>query len=77
MKNIIEEIQQDIRELRDAGFHVCPFAEHQKEETDNDRRERMFYEIYPEYAEDECTCKYFDEVIDKLEVLKNNKKPEK
>ena len=25
IKELIEEIKQDIRDLRDADFHVCPY----------------------------------------------------
>jgi hypothetical protein len=48
----IDNIIEDIRNLRDADFHVCP------NETDDSL---------------ECTCGHFDQVIDKLEGLKNGK----
>jgi len=48
----IDDIIEDIRNLRDADFHVCP------NETDDSL---------------ECTCGHFDQVIDKLEELKNGK----
>ena len=46
----MEEIIQDIRNLRDADYHVCP------NDTDNTLK---------------CTCEYFDQVIDKLQAMKN------
>ena len=54
----IEDIMQEIRDLRDADFHVCKYSEWQAEgepETDKDTT---------------CTCGEFDKVIDKLEALK-------
>ena len=50
---MIEEIIEDIRNLRDADFHVCP------NETDDSL---------------ECTCGLFDQVIDKLEKLNDDKR---
>ncbi len=54
----IEDIMQEIRDLRDADFHVCKYSEWQAKgepETDEDTT---------------CTCGEFDKVIDKLEALK-------
>jgi|TARA_Y100000310_G_scaffold266155_1_gene277544 hypothetical protein len=66
-KEKLEEITQEIRDMRDADFHVCPYDQHQKFEDSNARHERQYYEMHPEHAEDQCTCKYFDQLIDKLE----------
>jgi len=57
-KQKIEDIIEDIRDLRDADFHVCKHSEWQAKgepETDEDIT---------------CTCGEFDSVIDKLEELK-------
>ena len=54
----IEDIMQEIRDLRDADFHVCKYSEWQAKgelETGEDTT---------------CTCGEFDKVIDKLEALK-------
>ena len=55
IKEFIDQIKDDIRNLRDADFHKCP-ADCFNEETYN--------------AEEECTCENFDLVNDKLEQLK-------
>lgn len=59
MNKIIEDIIEDIRELRDADFHVCKHSEWQSKGE-------------PETTDDiTCTCGEFDKVIDKLEELKS------
>ena len=58
----LEDIIEDIRELRDADFHVCPHSEWQSKGE-------------PDTTDDiECTCNRFDTVIDKVEELKEVKK---
>ena len=57
MTQKIEKIMQDVRDLRDADFHVCKYSEWQsKGEPD---------------TEDDitCSCEDFDSVLDKLELL--------
>ena len=54
IKEFIDQIKDDIRNLRDADFHKCPAD--------------CFKETYN--AEEECTCENFDLVNDKLEQLK-------
>jgi len=57
----LEDIIEDVRELRDADFHVCKYSEWQsKGEPDTTD------DIY-------CSCGEFDTVIDKLEKLKEVK----
>ena len=58
----IDDIIQDIRNLRDADFHVCPHEQYQDDPSS------YFTEHVPA-----CTCEHFDQVIDKLEELKNGK----
>ncbi len=54
---VLEEIINDIRELRDADFHVCPYDAWQEAGE-------------PETTENtECSCEKFDLVIDKLRSL--------
>ena len=56
--DVIEDIIQEIRDLRDADFHVCKHSEWQAKGE-------------PETEEDTtCSCEEFDKVIDKLETLK-------
>jgi len=51
----IKSIMQDIRDLRDADFHVCP---HDVWQANGE----------PDTTDDiTCTCNQFDWVIDKLE----------
>tara|TARA_R110002020_G_scaffold21451_3_gene72900 strand:+ start:601 stop:804 length:204 start_codon:yes stop_codon:yes gene_type:complete len=55
----IEDIIQNVRDLRDADFHVCKHSEWQSKE--------------PDTTDDiTCTCGEFDAVIDELEKLKYN-----
>ena len=55
----IEDIIEDIRELRDADFHVCAHSEWQaKGEPETDENIK-------------CSCNNFDQVMDKLEDIKN------
>jgi hypothetical protein len=57
----IEDIIEDIRELRDADFHVCKHSEWQSKGE-------------PDTTDDiTCSCGEFDAVIDKLEKLKEVK----
>jgi len=57
VNNKLKEIIQDIRDLRDADFHVCKYSEWQSKGE-------------PDTTEDiTCTCGEFDKVIDKLENL--------
>ena len=57
-KEKIESIMQDVRDLRDADFHVCKHSEWQsKGEPDGDE-------------DITCSCGEFDAVLDKLEKLK-------
>ena len=65
----LEDIAEDIRELRDADFHVCPHAEWQsKGEPEKDERGEIIgkYDV-------ECSCNKFDEVINKIELYSKNK----
>jgi len=57
----LENIIQDIRELRDSDFHVCKYSEWQaKGEPDTDE-------------DTTCSCGEFDAVIDKVrELLSQN-----
>jgi len=57
----LEDIIEDIRELRDADFHVCKYSEWQSKGE-------------PDTTDDiTCSCGEFDTVIDKLEKLKEVK----
>ena len=57
----LEDIIEDIRELRDADFHVCKYSEWQSKGE-------------PDTTDDiTCSCGEFDAVIDKLEKLKEVK----
>ena len=51
----LEDIIEDIRELRDADFHVCKYSEWQSK-GEPDTNENI-----------ECTCGIYDEALDKLE----------
>ena len=52
IKEFIEEIKQDIRDLRDADFHVCPYDVWQSKGE-------------PDGNDDiTCTCENFDVVYD-------------
>ena len=65
----LEDIMEDIRELRDADFHVCPHAEWQsKGEPEKDESGEIIgkYDV-------ECSCNKFDEVINKIELYSKNK----
>ena len=65
----LENIMEDIRELRDADFHVCPHAEWQsKGEPEKDETGEIIgkYDV-------ECSCNKFDEVINKIELYSKNK----
>lgn len=53
MNKILEEIAQDIRNLRDADFHVCPADSNHKTNREPGT----------------CTCEQFDKVIDKINTL--------
>jgi|7_EtaG_2_1085326.scaffolds.fasta_scaffold63527_2 hypothetical protein len=56
-KQELENIMQDIRDFRDNVF--CPNAEWQSQgEPDTDKSV-------------ECTCIKYDEILDKLEIIKN------
>ena len=77
MKKLIEEIKQDIRDLRDSHFHFCPFAifeqigDQEGLPTKEDKI-KYFVEWVDKHAgEDggECTCENFDQVNDKLNKL--------
>ena len=58
MINKLDDIMEDIRNLRDADFHVCKYSEWQsKGEPDTDE-------------DITCSCGEFDAVLDKLEELK-------
>ena len=67
MKNLIEEIKQDIRDLRDSYFHFCPFE--MAEQIGETRKDKIKYfeDWLDRYSE--CTCGDFDSVIDKLEKV--------
>ena len=59
IKEFIEEIKQDIRDLRDADFHVCPHSVWQSKGE-------------PDGNDDiTCTCENFDVGNDKLAKLKD------
>ena len=61
----IEDIIEDIRELRDADFHVCSHSEWQsKGEPDTDE-------------DITCSCEEFDKVIDKLRMFLSPKSIER
>lgn len=59
MKDLIEEIQQDIRDLRDSDSHVCAHDVAQKTIAEDLSMDGFI-----------CTCGEYDEVIDKLDTLK-------
>jgi len=64
----IEEIKQDIRNLRDSNYHVCPSDECQKADDNVSKEERL--ERYTlENIGSNCTCEFFDRVNDKLDLL--------
>tara|TARA_Y100000034_G_scaffold67200_1_gene81063 strand:- start:33 stop:257 length:225 start_codon:yes stop_codon:yes gene_type:complete len=70
MKKMIEEIKQDIRDLRDSYFHFCPFE--MAEQIGKTRKDKIKYfenwlDKHTEDENGECTCGDFDLVIDKLE----------
>ena len=61
----LEDIIEDIRELRDADYHVCPHSEWQSKGE-------------PNTTDDiECTCNHFDHVIDKVRKFLSPKSIEK
>ena len=61
----LEDIIEDIRELRDADFHVCSHSEWQsKGEPDTDE-------------DITCSCEEFDKVIDKLRMFLSPKSIER
>ena len=41
MKKLIEEIKQDIRDLRDSHFHFCPFE--LNEQVGDTRKDKIKY----------------------------------
>ena len=64
MTQKIENIIQDVRDLRDADYHVCNHAEWQSKGE-------------PDTKDDiTCSCEDFDLVIDKLELLLYEQKKE-
>jgi|GEM_PF-3510029 len=74
MKNLIEEIKQDIRDLRDSYFHFCPFE--MAEQIGETRKDKIKYfknwlDTHTKDESGECTCGDFDLVIDKLEKIEN------
>ena len=67
MKKLIEEIKQDIRDLRDSHFHFCPFE--LNEQVGDTRKDKIkYFENWLDKYYD-CTCGDFDSVIDKLERI--------
>ena len=67
MTKLIEEIKQDIRDLRDSHFHFCPFEiSEQIGETKKDKI-KYFEDWLDKYYD--CTCGEFDSIIDKLEKI--------
>ena len=72
MKKLIEEIKQEIRDLRDSYFHFC--ADDIVEDRGETKEERIewFSKWLDKNASDnnyKCTCENFDLVIDKLNQL--------
>ena len=57
MTKNIEDIMQDIRDLRDADFHVCNYSKWQSNGEPNSDEDIT------------CSCVEFDNVIDKLQKL--------
>ena len=57
MTQKIEDIIENVRELRDADYHVCNHAEWQSK-GEPDTKDNI-----------DCSCEDFDLVIDKLELL--------
>ena len=67
MIKLIEEIKQDIRDLRDSHFHFCPFE--LNEQVGDTRKDKIkYFENWLDKYYD-CTCGDFDLVIDKLEKI--------
>ena len=62
MKLTLEQIQRRITELRDADYHVCPNAQW---------NEWVDEGLKVVNEEPECTCRYFDSVIDLIDKLTN------
>jgi hypothetical protein len=58
----IDEIQEDIRQLRESDHHVC---QHSLRQEEADRG------VIKEDASEYCSCQEYDRVIDKLEKLKD------
>jgi len=56
MTQKIEDIIENVRELRDADYHVCNHAEWQSK-GEPDTKDNI-----------DCSCEDFDLVIDKLEL---------
>ena len=76
MKKLIEEIKQEIRDLRDSYFHFC--ADDIVEDKGKTKEERIewFSKWLDKNASDDnykCTCGEFDSIIDKLERIKNGR----
>ena len=66
LQNIIE----NLRDLRDESY--CAYSEWQeKGEPEKDEKGNIISK-----HDIECTCYKFDEIIDKLQVLKTNKQKE-
>ena len=61
----IEDIIEDIRELRDADFHVCSHSEWQSKGEPNTDEDIT------------CSCEEFDKVIDKLRMFLSPKSIER
>tara|TARA_Y100000310_G_scaffold249085_1_gene255094 strand:- start:291 stop:485 length:195 start_codon:yes stop_codon:yes gene_type:complete len=64
MKVTLEKIQDEIAELRDADYHVCP----------NAQWNQWVDEGLKVDEEPECSCRYFDAVIDLIDKYKENNK---
>ena len=61
----LEDIIEDIRELRDADFHVCSHSEWQSKGEPNTDEDIT------------CSCEEFDKVIDKLRMFLSPKSIER
>ena len=64
MTQKIKNIIQDVRDLRDADYHVCNHAEWQAKGEPHTKDDIT------------CSCEDFDLVIDKLELLLYEQKKE-
>jgi hypothetical protein len=53
----IEDIIENVRELRDADYHVCNYSVWQSKGEPQDTKDNT-----------DCSCEDFDLVIDKLEL---------